>query len=58
VIYYRAQLDRLKDQSEKENLGMAFVSFKNKDCVLDTIEQLDIIKNRLVGKQYNDLVGL
>ena len=51
---YKNQLDELRRLYETENIGVAFASFKNKDCVLDTIEQLDIIKNRLIGKPYYD----
>lgn len=55
---YKSMLDELRDSAETENIGVAFASFKNKDCVLDTIEQLDIIKNRLIGKPYYDRIGV
>jgi hypothetical protein len=40
----------IRERAEKENIGLAFVCFKNKDCTLDAIEQLDIIKQRMIGK--------
>ena len=32
----------------KKNLGFAFVSFKEKDCVTDTLEEIDLVKLNLI----------
>ena len=37
---------------------MAFVSFKEKDCVNDTIEEMDLVKTKLVGKEHYDLLEI
>lgn len=58
TLKYREKLDKIKEKAEKENIGLAFVCFKNKDCTLDAIEQLDVIKQRMIGKQFAELVGI
>ena len=37
---------------------MAFVSFKDKDCVNETIEEIDIVKTKLVGKEHYDALDI
>lgn len=35
-------------------MGVAFVSFKDKDCVSETIDELDLVRTKLVGKEHYD----
>ena len=44
--------------AEVENAGVAFVSFKNKDSVIDTIEEIDLVKSKLVGKDHYDALEI
>lgn len=48
----------MKDSGNRENLGVAFVSFKDKDCVNDTIEEFDLVKTKLVGKEHYDILDI
>ena len=41
-----------------ENAGIAFVSFKDKECVTETIDEIDLVKTKLVGKEYYDALGI
>jgi len=34
----------IQDESKKTNLGIAFISFKEKDCVSDTLEEIELVK--------------
>jgi hypothetical protein len=44
--------------SNYENVGIAFVSFKDKNCVTDTIEEMDLVKTKLVGKKHYDALEI
>jgi hypothetical protein len=48
----------LKESCKNENIGVSFVSFKDKDCVNETIEELDIVKTKLVGKEHYDRLDI
>lgn len=37
---------------------MAFVSFKDKNCVTETIDEIDIVKTKLVGKEHYDALEI
>ena len=37
-----------------ENIGIAFVSFKDKDNVTDTLQEIDSVKSKLIGKPHYD----
>lgn len=56
---YKKALDtweKAKDDYKTQNEGVVIVVFKNNDCVKQSIEELDLVKERLVGKpQYNRL---
>jgi hypothetical protein len=39
-------------------VGVAFVTFKCKDCVSETIDELDIVKTKLVGKEHYDALDI
>jgi hypothetical protein len=39
-------------------VGVAFVSFKEKECVNDTIEEMDLVKTKLVGKDQYDTLDI
>lgn len=41
----------LKRLAISENIGVAFVSFRGKDCVTETIDEIDIVKTQL-GKDH------
>lgn len=50
-IYFQDQIEKLdveikqiQSSSKKKNLGFAFISFKNKDCVYETIDEIDLVK--------------
>jgi len=51
--YYREKLEqteeewrRQKELSQTSNIGVAFVSFRNRDCVAQTIDEIDIVKSQ------------
>lgn len=44
----------MKKSASFSNVGVAFVSFKDKDCVAETIDELDLVKTKLVGKEHYD----
>lgn len=44
--------EKLKESPITENVGVAIVSFKNKDCVDETISEIDFVKSKLVGKPH------
>ena len=46
----REQCETLKKSIEVENSGIAFVSFKDRDCVLDTIAEIETVKPKLMGR--------
>lgn len=63
--YYKLRLaeieekwDELSKSAESENAGVAFVSFKTRDAVIDTIEEIDIVKTKLVGKEHYDALEI
>jgi hypothetical protein len=43
---------------KKENQGIVIVVFKNQDCVQETIDELEIVKSRLVGKPHFDKINI
>ncbi len=42
--------ERAKEDYKTMNEGVVIVVFKSYECVLQTIEELDIVKERLAGK--------
>lgn len=48
----QAEWEKVKKSSQHENVGMAFVSFKDKLCVTETIDELDVVKSTLVDKAH------
>jgi len=44
-----AQIREIQASSKKNNLGFAIISFKSKDCVTDTIEEIDLVKQNLMN---------
>ena len=41
-----------------QNIGVAFASFKDKDCVSETMEEIDIVKTKLVGREHFDILDI
>lgn len=41
-----------------QNVGIAFVSFKNKECVSETMDEIDIVKSKLEGKTHYDALDI
>lgn len=39
----------IKQSSKKKNLGIAFISFKERDCVTDTLEEIELVKQNLMN---------
>jgi len=63
--YFSAKLDdtelqllKLRELNRAENIGVAFVSFKDKSNVADCVEEIELIKQRLIGRQYADTVDV
>lgn len=63
--YYEKKLDEVKIKWEEmkyisatQNIGIAFVSFREKDCVNETTEEIDIVKTKLQGKEHYDKLHL
>ena len=51
-----AKWQKLQQQATSENIGVAFVSFKDKECVSETIDEFDLVKTKLVSHpRYKDL---
>lgn len=50
--------DRAKDDYKISNEGVVIVVFRSHECVLQTIEELDIVKERLVGKPQFDRLNI
>lgn len=48
----------MKQSANVENIGVAFVSFKEKDCVNDTLEEMDLVKAKLVDKDHYDSLDI
>lgn len=45
------RIKRIQHDSKKKNLGFAFVSFKNKDCVFETIDEIELVRQNLMTDQ-------
>ncbi len=59
--YYQEKLDKieaewqfLKNRQNKENAGVAFVGFRDKNCVGETLEEINIVKSKLSGERDFD----
>lgn len=50
--------EQLKESSLHENIGVAFVAFKEKDSVLETIDEFEIVKTKLAGKAHYDALQI
>ena len=53
--HYRERLEKvdqkmkeIQEQSKKRNLGIAFISFKDRDCVYDTLEEIELVRQRML----------
>ena len=44
--------------SETSNMGIAFVAFKDKDCVWETLDEIDTVKHKLIESQSIRDLGL
>jgi len=44
--------------SRKNNLGFAFISFKSKDCVIDTIDEIELVKQNLMSDKKIVKLGI
>lgn len=42
------EIKQIQSASKKKNLGFALISFKNKDCVYETIDEIDLVKQNLM----------
>lgn len=40
------------------NLGIAFISFKDKECVFDTLEEIELVRQKMLDDQANVRLGL
>lgn len=47
-----------KESYKNENQGVVIVVFKNRDNVETTINELDVVKSRLAGRQHFDRIGI
>jgi hypothetical protein len=48
----------LKARSGNSNTGVAFVSFRDKGCVADSIETIDILKSKVLGIELYERVDV
>ena len=53
--YYRerlkeidAEMKTIQENSKKQNLGIAFISFKDRDCVYDTLEEIELVRQKML----------
>ena len=53
-----SEWETLRDSAGGENIGVAFVSFREKECVAETIDEIDIVKAKLVGKEHYDMLDI
>jgi RNA recognition motif-containing protein len=53
-----AEIKKIQHASKKKNLGFAFVSFKSKECVYETIEEIDLVKQNLMRDQKIVKLGI
>lgn len=52
------EFEKVKQRALATNSGISFVSFKEKDYVKDTIDEIDIVKTKLVGKEHYDTLQI
>lgn len=45
------KIKQIQQECKKQNLGFAFISFKNKDCVLETIDEIELVRQNLMSDQ-------
>ena len=43
------EIIKIKQNSLKKNLGIAFICFKEKDCVAETLEEIELVKENLLN---------
>jgi hypothetical protein len=53
-----AQISDIQAQSKKKNLGFAFISFKEKDCVVETLEEIELVKQNLMNDKKTIKLGI
>ena len=63
--YFEQKFNKAQDNWEKAktdyqttNEGVVIVVFRNYDCVVQTIEELDIVKEKLAGKAQFDRLNI
>jgi hypothetical protein len=44
--------------SKKSNLGVAFISFKQRDCVTETLEEIGLVKLNLMADKKTEKLGI
>ena len=42
------EIMQVKQRNGARNLGLAFISFKEKDCVVETMDEIELVKQKLV----------
>lgn len=48
----------MKELSLTTNIGIAFVAFKDKNFVVETIDELDIVKTALIEKNHYEMLHI
>lgn len=43
----------IQARSQNRNMGIAFVSFKERSCVADTLDEIDLVKSNLSGDRIS-----
>ena len=63
--YYQEQLneidkeiEKIQHDSKKQNMGFAFVSFKERRCVMETLEEIELVKQDLISRGKLDKLGI
>jgi len=63
--YYKEQIykvdkemQEIQAKSKKENLGIAFISFKQRDHVADTLEEIELVKQNLMNDKKTMKLGI
>lgn len=48
----------IQENSKKQNLGIAFISFKDRDCVFDTLDEIELVRQNMLNDKQNVRLGL
>lgn len=52
------KIREIQEQAKKMNLGIAFISFKDKECVYETLDEIELVRQRMLDDQANVRLGL